>query len=152
MSNPSCHPKRSGKAVWSLVYLWLQNVCLLKNREGIHAEKSDVGLKKRQKALNSARFTYLFHYMPGLYSRNVLHSSLLYKKDPYNLHLHQFLFWNGPSAEEKSWDTAGTMYSKVETHLQEWVISCYGRWTLLQLLPAHLAEKAALSITNFLFS
>lgn len=58
---PGCHPRRSGKAVWSLVYLWLWNVCLLRNREGIHAEESDVGLKKRQRALNSAKFAYLFH-------------------------------------------------------------------------------------------
>lgn len=62
---PGCHPKRSGKAVWALEYLWLWNVCLLRNREGIHADKSDVGLRKRQKAMNSARV--LFHYMPGLY-------------------------------------------------------------------------------------
>lgn len=70
---PGCHSKRSGKAVCSLVYFWLWNLCLLRNREGIHAEKSDVGLKKRQKALNSARFTHLFHSTPGPHPRNVLH-------------------------------------------------------------------------------
>lgn len=64
-----CHPKRSGKLYdpWYMSEQWLQNVCLLRNRAGIHADKSDVGLKKRQEALHSAVITYLFRYMHELY-------------------------------------------------------------------------------------
>lgn len=147
---PGCHSKRSGKAVCSLVYFWLWNLCLLRNREGIHAEKKWWGVKEKTEGSELSQVHAPISFYAWTSPQECI--TLLYKMGSYSSHFYQFLFWNGLSTEEKSRDRTGTTHGKEERHLQEWAISFYGICTILQLLPSHLAEKATQSTTNFFLS